>query len=148
MEILSLQIKHKLSHSQQHKNIRLSTKELKQSRCTYGGAWGRGCIAPTHSRPRHWMGWVVSVTPRWKDPNTHCTGGWVGPRTGLDTETGGKIFCFCRGSNLDRPVVQPVARHYTGWATLLTVSPLLFKNSTFSLHFMRFDSHCFYIVYI
>jgi hypothetical protein len=25
---------------------------------------GRGHIAPTHSRPRHWMGWVVSVTPR------------------------------------------------------------------------------------
>jgi hypothetical protein len=24
-----------------------------------------------------------------------------------------KSFCLCRGSNLDRPVVQPVARHYT-----------------------------------
>jgi hypothetical protein len=24
-----------------------------------------------------------------------------------------KLFRFCRGSNLDRPVVQPVARHYT-----------------------------------
>jgi hypothetical protein len=30
---------------------------------TYGGA-EREVIAPTHSRPRHWMGWVVSVTPR------------------------------------------------------------------------------------
>jgi hypothetical protein len=33
-------------------------------------------------------GWVVSTTPRplypreW--PGTHCTGGWVGPRAGLD----------------------------------------------------------------
>jgi hypothetical protein len=32
----------------------------------------------------------------------------VGPRAGLDTEVRGKILCLCRGSNLDRPVVQPV----------------------------------------
>jgi hypothetical protein len=29
-------------------------------------------------------------------------------------------FRLCRGSNLDRQVVQPVARHYTDWATRLT----------------------------
>jgi hypothetical protein len=28
-----------------------------------------------------------------------------------------KSSCLCRGSNLDRPVVQSVARHYTDWAT-------------------------------
>jgi hypothetical protein len=28
-----------------------------------------------------------------------------------------KAFCLCRGSNLDRSVVQPVAKHYTDWAT-------------------------------
>jgi hypothetical protein len=28
-----------------------------------------------------------------------------------------KSFCFCRGSNFDRPVVLPVARHCTAWAT-------------------------------
>jgi hypothetical protein len=39
----------------------------------------------------------------------------VGPRAGLDTEARGKILCPCRGSNPDRPVVQPV-RHYTAWA--------------------------------
>jgi hypothetical protein len=33
-----------------------------------------------------------------------------------------KSFRLCRGSNLDRPVVQPVARHYTGWATQLNQS--------------------------
>jgi hypothetical protein len=38
------------------------------------------------------MGWVVSVTPRprfspgERTPGTHCTGGWVGPRSGLDTK--------------------------------------------------------------
>jgi hypothetical protein len=36
----------------------------------------------------------------------------VGPRAGLDTEDRGEILCPCRGSNPDRPVVQPVVRHY------------------------------------
>jgi hypothetical protein len=31
-----------------------------------------------------------------------------------------KSFRLCRGSNLDRPVVQPVGRHYIDWATRLT----------------------------
>jgi hypothetical protein len=46
-------------------------------------------------------------------PDTHCTGGWVNPRACLDTDVRGKISCLCRGSNLDRPVVQSIARHYT-----------------------------------
>jgi len=33
-------------------------------------------------------GWVVTATPRplypWEIPCTHCMGGWVGPRAGLD----------------------------------------------------------------
>jgi hypothetical protein len=41
---------------------------------------------------------VVSVTPlpRFtpgeRTPGTHCTGGWVGPRAGLDTEARGKVL--------------------------------------------------------
>jgi hypothetical protein len=31
-----------------------------------------------------------------------------------------KSLCHCRRSNLDRPIVQPVTRHYTDWATRLT----------------------------
>jgi hypothetical protein len=50
----------------------------------------------------------------------------VGPRTGLDTGARGKIVCPCRGSNLDRPVVQPVEKKvvkvkqslYTPWRRL------------------------------
>jgi hypothetical protein len=34
------------------------------------------------------MGWVVNATPRplypWERPGTHCIGGWLGPRAGLD----------------------------------------------------------------
>jgi hypothetical protein len=39
----------------------------------------------------------------------------VGLRAGLDTEDRGKILCPCRGSNPDRPDVQPVVRHYTAY---------------------------------
>jgi hypothetical protein len=31
-----------------------------------------------------------------------------------------KSFPLCRGSKLDRPIVRPVARHYSDWATLIT----------------------------
>jgi hypothetical protein len=34
------------------------------------------------------MGWVVNTMPRplyfWGEPGTHCTGGWVDLRAGLD----------------------------------------------------------------
>jgi hypothetical protein len=55
-------------------------------------------------------GWVVSITPRprftpgQRAPGIHCTGGWVGPRAGLDAEARGKILWVCRGSNPGRPV--------------------------------------------
>jgi hypothetical protein len=40
-----------------------------------------------------------------KGPGTLWTGGWVGFRAGLDTEAREKSVRFCRGLNLDRPVV-------------------------------------------
>jgi hypothetical protein len=91
---------------------------------TYGGAGTRWCIAPTHSRPRHYVGvsgqhhTQAALYPWGKDPRYHCTGGWVGHRAGLDTEVRGKISYLCWWSYLDRQVVQSVARHYTDWATL------------------------------
>jgi hypothetical protein len=46
----------------------------------------------------------AALYPRGKEPpGTHCTGGWVGPRAGLDAEARRKILCPCRGSNPDRP---------------------------------------------
>jgi hypothetical protein len=76
----------------------------------------------------------VSVTPRprfapgERTTGTLWTGGWVGPRAGLDTEVRGKILCPCRGSNPDRPVVQSVVRHYTDWATPAEVAIYLSFN--------------------
>jgi hypothetical protein len=60
---------------------------------------GRGGTAPTHSWPRHWMGVsgqrhaLAALCDGERTPGTHCTGGWVGLRAGLDTEIKGKILC-------------------------------------------------------
>jgi hypothetical protein len=88
-------------------------------------------------------GWVVRVTPRprftpgERTPGTHCTGGCVGPRAGLDTEVRGKFLFLCWGSNLDRPVVQPVVRHYTEWVTRLTIISFLSRYTFWSVFWYR-----------
>jgi hypothetical protein len=70
---------------------------------------------------------------------THCTEGWVGPRAGLDTEVRGKINCLCRRSNVNRPVVQPVAKQCTDWATRLIYSVYSLLKKT---HCLFKDRHC------
>jgi hypothetical protein len=44
----------------------------------------------------------------------------MGPIAGLDTEFGGNILLPLPVSNLDRPVVQSLARPYNDWATPAT----------------------------
>jgi hypothetical protein len=87
---------------------------------------GRGSIAPSYSRPNSRWGWVVSVTtwPRFSPGERTPVpivqeAGWA-PEP-VWTQATGKIICLCLRSNLDPPVVQPVARHYTDWATRLTL---------------------------
>jgi hypothetical protein len=54
--------------------------------------------------------WMVSYKPRprftpvERTQGTHWTGGWVGPRAGLEAEARRKILCLCRGSNPGHPV--------------------------------------------
>jgi hypothetical protein len=55
-----------------------------------------GVSGQHHARPR--------FSPGERTPGTHCTGGWVVPRAGLDTEIRRKILCLCRGLNPGRPV--------------------------------------------
>jgi len=55
----------------------------------------------------------AALYPRERTAGTHWTGGWVGPRAGLDIEDRGKILCPCRESNPDRLQVeysQPATR--------------------------------------
>jgi hypothetical protein len=56
---------------------------------------------------------LAALNPGERTPSTHSTGGWVGPRAGMDTEVREKMSCLCRGLNVDNPVAQSVARHYT-----------------------------------
>jgi hypothetical protein len=87
---------------------------------------GRGCIAPTHSTSAlDGCDWSASRPGRalalGKGPPvpTVREAGWA-PEPVWAQRLEEKSFRFCRGSNLDRPVVQPVARHYTDCATRLT----------------------------
>jgi hypothetical protein len=97
-------------------------------------------------------GWVVSVTPRplftpgERTPSTHCTGGWVGPRAGLDTEVRGKFVCLCRGSNLGRPVCSQTLYSLSGLLIWLreqqkNTFPLLLSPYLF-FHFKRLSVSC------
>jgi hypothetical protein len=55
----------------------------------------------------------AALYPRERNPGTHCTGGWVGPRAVVDTEFRGKIPSLLPGIEPRSPRFQSVARHYT-----------------------------------
>ena len=61
-------------------------------------------------------------------PGIRCTGGWVGPRAGLDTC--GKN---CPPPGFDLRTVQPVASRYTDWATRPNLCQGLSKIKDLSL---------------
>jgi hypothetical protein len=61
-------------------------------------------------------GWSVTrpdrFTARERGPGTHWTGGWVGPRNGLD-DVERRQISLLPGLELRPSAVQPVAREYT-----------------------------------
>jgi hypothetical protein len=81
---------------------------------------GRGGTAPTDSRRRHYMGgeWSASRPGRdllpGKGPLVPIgqEAGWA-PESVRTQRLEEKSCGLCLGSNLDRSVVQSVARHYT-----------------------------------
>ena len=85
-------------------------------------------------------GWVVSTIIRplypGERPGTHCTGGWVGPKVGLDG---------CGKSRLppgfDPRTVQPVASRYTDCAIDIRVLNVIHHDAItvetkHNLHFL------------
>jgi hypothetical protein len=67
----------------------------------------------------------VVLYPQEGTPSTHCAGGWVGPRAGLDTDARGKNpFASARDQT---SIAQSVARHYRD---KLYQSIQNYKNST------------------
>jgi hypothetical protein len=77
----------------------------------HAGSWGEWRYSSYSflTTSLRWGEWSASsfgaaLCPGEGTPDTHCTGGWVGLRAGLDTEVRGQILCPCRGSNPDRPV--------------------------------------------
>jgi len=57
----------------------------------------------------------AALYPR-ERPGTHCTGGWVGPRAGLD-----RCGKSRPPTGFNPWTVQPIASHYTDYATWPTM---------------------------
>jgi hypothetical protein len=56
----------------------------------------------------------AALYPRERTTGTHCTGGWVGPRAGLDIEATGKIFSPLPGIE-PRPPGRPASSQTLYW---------------------------------
>jgi len=91
--------------------------------------WGSGGIAPcVLDLGTRWR-WVVSFTPRplypkGRNPDTHWTGGWVGPIAGTDAEAKRKKSHLgpCRGLSPGRPASNSVS--------IMTELPRLINRGT------------------
>jgi hypothetical protein len=59
-----------------------------------------------------WGEWSTSRTGRTLPPGKDPPVPIVQEAGRASEQARGKILCLCRGSNLDRPVAQSVARHY------------------------------------
>jgi hypothetical protein len=105
----------------------LVTKKRKQSHYTPESAWAerRYSSYSFSTSALNGGGWSASRPGRALAPGkgppvpTGKEAGWA-PQPVWTQRLEEKSFRLCRGSNLDRPVVQPVATHYTDWATWIT----------------------------
>jgi hypothetical protein len=76
----------------------------------------------TSSSTLDWGEWLASSPGRYLPPGKRLPvpivqeAGWA-PEPVWTQRLEEKSFCLCRGSNLDRPVIQSVVRHYTDLAT-------------------------------
>jgi hypothetical protein len=85
-----------------------------------GGDWS----ASRPERSAHWE----------RDPGTHCTGDWVGPRSGLD-DLEGRKSCSYWDSKSDPSAIQPVARRYTDYAIRLVELGVYIHKNWIHIHY-------------
>jgi hypothetical protein len=69
-----------------------------------------------------------SFTPGERAPLIHWTGGWVGPRTGVDTVAKREISDPCRDLNPGHPAHSPALYH---WAI---PAPTILNETTIKVH--------------
>jgi hypothetical protein len=88
------------------------------------------------------MGWVVGVTfrrrfrPGARTPGTHCMGGWVGSRAGMNTEVRGKILSPLPGIEPRSPG-RPVRSQTLYWLSYL--APITrFNFAIYCTQFLKF----------
>jgi hypothetical protein len=74
----------------------------------------------------------ADFTHRVSTNGTNWIGGSVAHRDALDAEARIKIFCSCRGPNLDRPIIQPVVSLYTAWLARHSYAHEIFHATTFT----------------
>jgi hypothetical protein len=74
----------------------------------------------------------AALYPGERTPGTHCTGGWVGPRAGLDAEARREKSSAPVGDRT--PIVQPIVRHYTDSATPAPTSSLKYRYMLTKTH--------------
>jgi hypothetical protein len=103
------------------------------------------CPTLIHDLGTRWE-WVANVTPRprfspgERTHSTHCTGGWVGLRAGLNTGATGKILSPLPGIEPRSP--RRTARSRTlYWATRLTINIIetlitTYLDTTYMLNFV------------
>jgi hypothetical protein len=103
-----LWLKKMLSHYTAQRRL----EETRYSSYSFSTSALDGVSGQSHAPP--------ALYPWERTPGTHCAGGWMGPRAVLDTEVREKILLPLPGIELDGPVVQALARHYTDSATQLT----------------------------
>jgi hypothetical protein len=72
---------------------------------------------------------LAALQSRGKDPQYPLYRRLGGPQSQSGQRLEEKPFHLCRWSNLDRLVIQHIARHYTDWATRLTIKEQQLKQN-------------------
>jgi hypothetical protein len=72
-----------------------------------------------------------AFTPKETAPGTHCIGGRMGPRAGLDATENKEISCYCWESNSSCSAIQPIAHN-----SLVSILAQNFKNNIYIIHML------------